>query len=62
MESNPKESSVHTVGTPFEDHRSATRKNSADWIVVERKGDFIVHHRFSSQEAAETFVQNNEIK
>lgn len=54
---NPKENTVAQITSgPYEDPKQARTRNTPDWIVVERNGDFIRHHRFESLEAAEAFV------
>lgn len=49
--------SERTVTAPYIDHRTATTKRTPDWIVTIKQGAAIQVHRFSTQERAQGFYE-----
>jgi hypothetical protein len=49
-----------TVSVPYVDPRSK-RKNTPEWMVSVRTGDFMKQHRFESREDAEAFSAEHRV-
>jgi hypothetical protein len=47
-----------TYSQPYEDRRSRPGRDGAhQWLVTERRGDVVTHHRFYTRAQAEAFAQ-----